>query len=201
MASRDARAPARRGPARRAPRRRGAAATRAAILAAAKLEFSRRSYDQVGVRDIAARSGVNPALVNRYFGSKPKLFAAAYAGGFELQELLRGERAGLGERLARHVMRKRRPQGGDPLLLLFRSATSARALPMIRKALDARFSAPLGEWLGGRDARLRAALLAAHLLGLATMSVVLRMPALRQSNAEAIVRRIAPLLQRYIDQD
>jgi AcrR family transcriptional regulator len=178
---------------------RNAAATRAAILAAAKLEFSRRSYDRVGVRDIAARAGVNPALVNRYFGSKPKLFAAAYAGGFRLQELLRGERARLGERLARHVMRRRGPQDEAPLMLLFHSATSETALPMIRKALAARLIEPLGAWLGGRAAEQRAALIASHLLGLATLSVVLRVSALRQGKAEAIVRRVAPILQRYID--
>ena len=99
--------------------RRGAAATRAAILATAKLEFSRRSYDQVGVRDIAARTGVNLALVIRYFGSKPKLFAAVYAGSFHLQDLLAGDRATLGERLARHVMRKRAVAGGDALSCCF----------------------------------------------------------------------------------
>jgi AcrR family transcriptional regulator len=187
--------------ARRSARQRGAAATRAAILAAAKLEFSRRSYDQVGVRDIAARAGVNPALVNRYFGSKPKLFAAAYAEDIRLQELLRGERAALGERLARRVMRKRASQGGDSLSLLFRSATSAKALPMIRKALAARFVNPLGDWLGGRDARQRAALITAYLLGLATLSAVLRHPALGRSNVESVVRRVAPVLQRYIDRE
>lgn len=181
--------------------RRDAAATRAAILAAAKCEFSRRSYDHVGVRDIAARAGVNPALVNRYFGSKPGLFAAAYAGSFRLQALLQGDRATVGERLARHVMRKRVPQGGDPLMLLFRSATSEKALPMIRRALAARFIGPLGQWLGGRDAQQRAALIAAHLLGLATLSAVLRVPTLGPSKLEVIVRRVAPVLQSYVDRD
>ena len=183
----------------RPARRRGAAATRAAILAAAKLEFSRRSYDQVGVRDIAARTGVNPALVHRYFGSKPALFAAAYGEGIQLKELLRGERAALGERLARRVMRERTARGGDSLSLLFRSATSAKALPMIRKALAARFIKPLGDWLGGRDAQQRAALITAYLLGLATLSVVLRNPALGRSKVESVVRGVAPVLQRYID--
>lgn len=182
-------------------RPRGAAATRCAILAAAKLEFCRRSYDHVGVRDIAARAGVNAALVNRYFGSKPKLFAAAYAGTFQLQALLRGDRATLGERLVRHVMRRRTPQGGDALLLLFRSATSEHALPMIRRALAARFVRPLAESLGGRNAHERATLIAAQLLGLATLSAVLRMPALGRSRTEAVVRRVAPVVQRYIDRD
>lgn len=182
-----------------AQRRRDAAATRAAILAAAKLEFSKRSYDRVGVRDIAARARVNPALVHRYFGSKPKLFAAAYTGSFRLPELLRGERATLGERLARHVMRERAPHGGDPLLLLFRSAASEQALPMIRRALARRFIVPLAEYLGGPDSRERAALIAAQLLGLATLSAVLHVPPLSQARAEAIVHRFAPVLQRYVD--
>ena len=181
--------------------RRGAAATRAAILAAAKLEFSRRSYDQVGVRDIAARTGVNLALVNRYFGSKPKLFAAVYAGSFHLQDLLAGDRATLGERLTRHVMRNRPSHGGDALFVLFRSAASEKALPMIRKALATRFVKPLGDWLGGRQAQQRAALITAYLLGLATLGAVLRNPALGHSSTESVVRRVAPVLQRYIDPD
>ena len=52
------------------PRGRNAAATRQAILDSARWCFSRDGYDQVGVRDIAARAGADPALVNRYFGSK-----------------------------------------------------------------------------------------------------------------------------------
>lgn len=185
--------------ARSPARRRGAKATRAAILQAAKLEFSRRSYDHVGVRDIAARCGVNPALVNRYFGSKPALFAAAYGEGIRLDALLAGGRAALGERLARRVMRRRSSRGGDPLSLLFRSAASETALPMIREALAARFVKPLGAWLGGRDAEQRAALITAYLLGLATLGAVLRNPALGRANVEAVVRKVAPVLQRYID--
>ena len=55
-------------------RRRDAADTREAILEAATRRFATHSYEHAGVREIAADAGVTAALVNRYFGSKEKLF-------------------------------------------------------------------------------------------------------------------------------
>src|SRR6516225_9561883 len=56
-------------------RRRDAAATRKAILASARRAFARAGYDGVGVREIAQGVGVTAMLINRYFGSKERLFA------------------------------------------------------------------------------------------------------------------------------
>ena len=55
-------------------RRRDAAATREAILQAATHRFTTKGYERAGSREIAADAGVTAALVNRYFGSKEKLF-------------------------------------------------------------------------------------------------------------------------------
>ncbi|MFJ9043447.1 helix-turn-helix domain-containing protein [Streptomyces sp. NPDC102347] len=55
-------------------RRRDAAATREAILAAAVMEFTEHAYARAGVRQIAERAGVTAMLINRYFGSKERLF-------------------------------------------------------------------------------------------------------------------------------
>jgi len=52
--------------------------SRALIGAAAEL-FAERPSGRVTVREIAARAGVNPALVHRYFGSKQDLMRAAMA--------------------------------------------------------------------------------------------------------------------------
>ena len=72
----------RRGPCRR--RRRAAAAagpggadTRAELLDAARVEFAERGYDGATVRAIADRAGVDPAMVNHWFGGKEALFTAA----------------------------------------------------------------------------------------------------------------------------
>ena len=57
--------------------RRPGGGTRAAILAAARQSFGDGGYDHATIRDIAARAGVDPALVHHYFGTKEHLFAAA----------------------------------------------------------------------------------------------------------------------------
>ena len=63
------------------PAKKSAAATREKLLASARQRFLRESYDNVGLRDIAADAGVDVALVGRYFGSKEQLFTEVLRGG------------------------------------------------------------------------------------------------------------------------
>ena len=56
---------------------RRSADTKAAILAAARARFAAEGYRSASLRAVARDVGVDPALVVRYFGSKPGLFAAA----------------------------------------------------------------------------------------------------------------------------
>src|SRR5260370_38637126 len=60
-------------------RRRNAAATRKAILASARRAFARAGFDDVGGGEIAMGAGVTAMLINRYFGSKERLFAEVMA--------------------------------------------------------------------------------------------------------------------------
>lgn len=183
----------------RSRRQGGAAATRAAMLEAARILFARDGYDHVGVRDIAAVVGVDPALIIRYFGSKEKLFAEAVSGRFALSEgLLEGERSGLGERLARYVLSKEGEQF-DPLLALLRSAPNERAAALLQEGLDEQFVRPLALWLGGERAEERAGLIAANLFGLAFMRFVLRSAPLAAGESEHLVALVAPILQSYVD--
>src|SRR6201985_2578335 len=64
-------------PERPAARKRDADAPRAAILEAAKHHFALSGFEGAFLRDIAAEAGVDAALINRYFGGKDGLFAAA----------------------------------------------------------------------------------------------------------------------------
>ena len=54
--------------------KRNAAETRNRLLQAARRLFAGANYVSVGIRDIGAEAGVNPALISRYFGSKRNLF-------------------------------------------------------------------------------------------------------------------------------
>lgn len=177
----------------------GREATRAALLDAARVLFSQSGYAHTGVRAIAGRVGVNAALVNRYFGSKAGLFAEAVADSFTVGNLLVGDRATLGERLARYLVAKR-PAGAtdrfDPTLVLLRSAADPEAAPVLREALREQVVAPLADWLGGPDARARAHAVVALLFGVALSRDVLGADG---ADREATVAHLGPAFQRLID--
>ena len=83
---------------------RDAQKTRARILEAARLRFCQHSYEQVGVRDIAADANIDAALINRYFGTKEELFAEISKGVFNAEQFIETAPAKLGEYLARRLM-------------------------------------------------------------------------------------------------
>lgn len=189
-------------PSEQAPRLRNAAVTQASILQAARTQFARHSYEQVGLREIAAEANVNVALVIRYFGSKERLFTEAVAGRFALGPLLESPRDSLGRHLAQYVLQKDRSTDAlGPLLTLLRSASSTQANPVLRASLQAEFIGPLAVWLGGEQAVLRASLIAASLSGLAFSREVLRIESLSGAEVEPLIQWVAPELQAYIDGD
>jgi AcrR family transcriptional regulator len=180
------------------PRCRNATATRQAILEAAKTCFMNGGYEQVGVRDIAARAGVDPALVNRYFGSKEGLFSQAVASKFDLNHLLDGDRATLGERLAQYVLQTKSTGATyDPLVALLRSSSSDVCSGMLRNAILEGFVRPLAARLEGPDAMPRAELVGSTLLGLLVHRTV--MGGAAASDNERMLALVAPALQAYID--
>ena len=174
------------------------AATRANLLASARRLFSAAGYGQVGVREIAAEAGVNAALINRYFGSKLGLFAEVVGESFTIGDLLVGDRATLGDRLARYLVRPR-PDGFDPTLVLLHSAAHPDAGPILRAALAEQVASPLADWLGGPDARERAGLVMSTLFGFTLSRDVLHTGPLADGDADTLVAHLGPTLQRLLD--
>lgn len=182
----------------------GRAATEAALVASARRVLTRTGYDGAGVREIAAGAGVDAALVNRYFGSKQGLLRAALGGAFRVGDLLVGERATLGVRLARWLVRRPAPSDGvDPGLLLVRSAGSAEAQAELRAAFEAQVVGALAAWLGPPDATARARAVASVLFGAVLVRDVLSVPTARTGavlpDDEAFAEAIGAAIQRVID--
>lgn len=172
---------------------------RAALLASARVSFTEHGYDHATVREITGRVDGNPSLVNRLFGSKQALFAEAVADSFTIGDLLVGERATLGDRLARWLVTPRPAGGFDPTLVLLRSAASPDAAPQLRAALEAQVVAPLARWLGGAHADARAGLVLSVLFGIAVTRDVMALPTLDRADGDVLSAYLGPMLQRILD--
>ncbi len=146
--------------------RRDRAATRRRILDAARDLFGTQGYDTVTVRMIGAAADANPALVHRYFGSKAELFAEVLAGESRLAQVVAGDRAGLPRRLAEHFVRQARGGPLSPLpRIVDRSAGDPALRQVLREHVENVLVGPLAAQLGGPDARARATLAAALVMG------------------------------------
>ena len=191
-----------RGPSAAKPKRpRNAEVTREAILRSAVDAFSRHGYEGVGVREIARTAGVTAVLVNRYFGSKEELFAAAVQvtfadpGGFE------EERSTLARQLAARAVTNTETdtKPGDPLLLLLRSAPNPRAAEILREHITRHYERPLQALLHGPRTAQRAAMIGAILAGLRLWLKVIGSKALVDANATSLSHDIERVLQLLID--
>ncbi|HZZ89372.1 MAG TPA: TetR family transcriptional regulator [Caulobacteraceae bacterium] len=150
-----------------APRRRDAAATRASILEAAMGQFAALGYDRAALRDIAAEAGADVSLIKRYFGGKEALFTEALKASIRADALSDWNRATFPRDVA--LMMAGVPLNDDgkshSFQFLLRAATSPTTAPLLNVAVQERFLAPIGAWLGGEDAQGRARALAAAFIG------------------------------------
>lgn len=158
------------------PRPKSAAATRQAMLDAAHARFLEKSYENVGLRDIAGDVGVDVALVSRYFGSKEELFREVLGVGRK-EEILPAEvtQADIPAYLAKLFIQ----QGGDGnahverLLIMLRSASSPAASAIVRDALRKDVLGPLAAKLGGECPELRASSSMAVWMGMTILRTVM----------------------------
>jgi AcrR family transcriptional regulator len=183
-----------------APRPRNAEATRAAILQAARERFARESYDDVGMRDIAGDVGVDAALVSRYFGSKEDLFVAVLDSCENGADLMSGERATFGRRVAHEAIFEAKSESKlKGLLILLRSVGSTKAMELVQRTGNERFLSPFTEWVGGPDAAVRARLASGFIMGMAVSREITGGFGLTPEQCEAMETRMATILQDMID--
>nr|WP_240723259.1 TetR family transcriptional regulator [Haloactinopolyspora alba] len=190
----------------RAGRRRGAPDTKGEILAAARVEFGEKGYDRASVRGIAARAGVDAALVHHYFGTKEKLFLAALEIPFDPEAIAAriadGGLSGLGERAARTFLSVwGDPDKRAPLLTLLRSAMSNEAAATMLREFATRMilGRVLAAFDGLPDARLRVEAMVSHLFGLVITRYVLQLEPIASTSDEDVIALVAPVLQAYVD--
>ena len=183
-------------PNRRKASPRHPATTRERILNAAVGRFARTSYEQAGLREIAADAGVDVAYVHRSFGSKKRLFAEAVRAAVQPLDIVSSAKD-VGASLAKQMIAKsaKNPRGLD---IIVRSFSSPEAAPIVREFVLSTFVDPLGEKLN-HPAGTRATLIGALLIGIVILRDVLHSPGLTEVNSgdleHLITRAIDELVQ------
>ncbi|KJL21335.1 HTH-type transcriptional regulator BetI [Microbacterium oxydans] len=191
-------------PVRRRGRPRGVSDSRARIIASAVDDFGEKGYDGATVRSIAARAGVDSALVHHYFGTKADLFAEAVGiplrPDIDVPAILTGPRDEVGERLIRYVLEAfEQPEVRRRGVMLLRTAIGSRlTTPLLAGFLSRELLSRISRSLGVDDADLRASLVASQIAGMLIARYVLKLPALVAAPVDDLVARIGPTVQRYL---
>jgi AcrR family transcriptional regulator len=184
-------------------RRPGGSDTRAELLNAARMEFAERGYDGATVRVIADRAGVDPAMVNHWFGSKEALFVASLEVPIDPEQLAKkvvpGPPEELGERMVRNFLAIWDATDGRPLATLVRSVASHESAAKLMREFVGRLI--VGRIVGSvapDRLELRGALAGSQMVGLAMIRYVLRLEPLASADHGIVVAAVAPNLQRYL---
>jgi AcrR family transcriptional regulator len=189
---------------RRTGRRAGSADTRGEILSAARQVFGEQGFETASVRKVAARAGVDPALVHHYFGTKQALFLAAMELPIDFNALVdqvaSGPRSEIGARLVRQTLELWEDPATRSLLMgIVRSATTDDvAAEILRGLLSEGPILALRRASGQPDAALRATLAGSQVVGLAMARYVIRVEPLASASIDDVVRAIGPTVQRYL---
>ncbi|ACZ84555.1 TetR/AcrR family transcriptional regulator [Streptosporangium roseum] len=182
--------------------RQSAAVTRKAIHDAAHELFRNEGFDAVGIRAVAARAGVDAALVIRHFGSKERLFLEAMTVDLPAIKVMEGPLEGMGRAIVEHVVCLPSSRPGalavTALAALFRASDREEVQRNLRETIENVFAEPLVRRLEGGDAELRAHLIAAQLGGLLTSMHVVQDPVLLAADRSAIVVRYGDSIQQLI---
>jgi AcrR family transcriptional regulator len=166
--------------------------TQARILAAASRNFAEHGYDRTTIRAVAADAGVDPALVMQYFGSKEALFREAVH--VPLDEPLPTDPEKLTELLLSLIGSKLDTLTPAQLSLLRSMFTHPEAAQRMRESLNRQLE-QFAAARPGDDARLRAALILAIMLGINVTRNLLELGPLREASPAEITELLRPCLQ------
>lgn len=188
----------------RTGRRPGVSDTRETILAVAREGFGERGYDATSLRAIATEAGVDPALVLHYFGSKEGLFVAATGMPADLLDVFASfaglpvpERVQALVRGYLHMVDSNSSR--NALIALVRSAVSnEKAAAMLREFMTAQLLPVIADLTGEPDARLRASLIAAQLIGIGMLRHVIKVEPLAKATPDEILALVAPAIESYL---
>jgi AcrR family transcriptional regulator len=184
-----------------APERKGQR-TRQRILLAARKVFSEVGYENATIRTIAEASGVDKATVIKHFGTKQELFREAVQWAAPVDELTTTDPTTTARNYLEGLLNGWSADADGPMAVLLRTAmTSPDALALLRTQVTDQAVTSVAATIDAPDARLRAALLSAVLMGVASQRYLMQMPDLAAADDQDIVRILTPVLAGLLTPD
>ncbi|MET9800264.1 TetR family transcriptional regulator [Streptomyces sp. NPDC006368] len=181
----------------------GGGSTRERLLSAASALFAERGYERATVRDIAARAGVNQALLFRHFGSKQALFGEviAQSGHEQLRSTPARE---LVEAVLRSLMQPAASAGersgaDRSLETLLRSVGGSNEVSAAVSALGDDYARALATLSTADDRDLRADLALSWLLGIGLTRVVVGKRPLVEADPDEVCRLVGGALNHLLE--
>jgi AcrR family transcriptional regulator len=182
-------------PASRADQRRR---TEARILDAAARLFVADGYERTTIRGIAQAAGVDGGLVMHYFGSKQQLFERITHGSPAQPPT--GTPEQICEQLLAQIGNSLTHQPVHSLALLRSMLTHPEAAQAARDGA-ARYQEQLSQALPGADARLRAELVTAVVVGVVVSRHLLKTGEMADADPERITGLLRPCLRSLLGAD
>jgi len=185
----------------------GSPDARRAVLDAARELFAERGFERTTMRAVAARAGVDPALIYHYFGDKDGLLFAALQPPEDAATVFAGLASATdrtGEELVRRLVGlwEERPEIREQMAAILRTGLSHdRAGRLLRDILSSFILAALGDVLAKDRRELRVALIGSQVGGLMLARYILQVPGAAAASPEDLVQAVGPTLQRYLTGD
>jgi AcrR family transcriptional regulator len=177
--------------------------TRERILDVARQHLAARGFAGTSLRAIAREAGVDPSLISHYFGDKAGLLVATIQLPINplerLMPVLAGGVDGMGVRLITTFLSAWDPHR-DVFSALLRTTLGSGdpgATPVLQLVRNIVVTS-LRDRMDGDDADLRATLIAAQLVGMATIRYVARLEPLASAPIELVARWYGPSIQELI---
>lgn len=177
---------------------RNSEASKAGILEAAREAFSKKSYDEVGLREIASAAHIDPALIIRYFGSKEGLFREIIKEQHHTEGLAGVPQEDLPRVFAELIFNESEGTNQKGILLLYLSSTSETAGPIIRESTEERLIKSIAPLLPGENRELRVEMLMAILGGLLMARHITKPQRIEKAERAELIEMVTPLLRQII---
>lgn len=181
--------------------------TKLKIIAAAKKYFTLRSYEQVGLREIAKTAGVDVALVNRYFGTKKNLYQIVIEETYGTNKNAQATtakssmfaNADIGKLLAHHMIKIQSNEIYAARNNLFlQSITSETASEIIGPQFHDCFVKQIESAISGANAKMKAELITSLVIGSSAIFTLFKRDIVNDYDEDEFIQAVSKMINSIL---